>query len=92
MISSTGSRHDYLLVKTLMGNTVQLEYANMKKRNEECYNLLTSEPEMKVVKLESRVMGCNLRLRSRRIVFGCLSQKASLNSVISSEKKWKPTS
>ena len=47
------------------------------------------EPEeLKVVELESRVMGCNLRLRSLRIdVLGCHSRKASLNSVISREKK-----
>ena len=55
---------------------------------EKCYNLLIPEPELKAVKLESRVIGCNLRLRSLRIdVLGCHSRKASLNSVISSEKK-----
>ena len=65
-----------------MGNTVQLEYANMKKRNEkykECHNLLIPlTEELKVVELESRVIGCNLRLRSLRIdVFGCHSRLAS---------------
>ena len=54
----------------------------------ESYNLFTPElKELKVVELESRVIGCNLRLRSLSIdVFGCHSWKASLNSAISGEK------
>jgi hypothetical protein len=61
---------------------VQLEYAND-------YNLLKPEPkEVKAVELESRVIGCNFRLRSLRIdVLGCHSRKASLNPAISREKK-----
>ena len=72
-----------------MGKYCQLEYANMErtKISTESYSLLMPE-ELKAVELESRVIGCNLRLRSLRIeVFGCHSRKASLNSAISSEKK-----
>ena len=65
-----------------MGNTVQLVYSNNEENEKSTvsYNLLIPEPEELKAELESRVIGCNLRLSSLRIdVFGCHSRKASLN-------------
>ena len=57
------------------------------------YDLLVLGHEGLVVEFGSRVIGCNLRLRSLSVfVFGCHSRKVSLNSAILCEKKRKTRS